>query len=222
MLPRARAPTSSSGAMTSTRRWRYASSTRAIRSAPRSCWASLYSHLGPAATRSGPAFRRFLLETGADDELVGSHMTRAEATGAIVDSPLSSRTSPRRSSFDASLGRLRQDLPAGFGGLEQAGARRLAGAPYSARAIPACGAGRPGPRSPTGSRAAFPFLDHRVFRVCRRRSPPGTSSTGMRRQGGAARSLPSDCCRRASSSAPSSHTVPRRWPRFRRRGARLG
>ena len=39
----------------------------------------LYSYLGPVAARRGPAWRRFLLETGADDEQLGSHLTRAEA-----------------------------------------------------------------------------------------------------------------------------------------------
>ena len=43
----------------------------------------LYSYLGPAAARRGPAWRRFLLETGADDELLGSHLTRVAATAGV-------------------------------------------------------------------------------------------------------------------------------------------
>jgi asparagine synthase (glutamine-hydrolysing) len=120
----------------------------------------LYSHLGPAATRGGPAFRRFLLETGADDEQLGSHMTRAEATGAIK--ALYRAEVAEAVGADASLARLRGELPAGFDGwsrLERAGWLELHTLlePYLLASQ--------GDRVAMahGVEGRFPFLDHRVF-----------------------------------------------------------
>jgi asparagine synthase (glutamine-hydrolysing) len=120
----------------------------------------LYSHLGPAATRGGPAFRRFLLETGADDEELGSHMTRAEATGAVK--ALYRPEVAEELGVDASLGRLRRELPARFDGwsrLERAGWLELHTLlePYLLAAQ--------GDRVAMahGVEGRFPFLDHRVF-----------------------------------------------------------
>ena len=120
----------------------------------------LYSHLGPAATRGGPAFRRFLLETGADDAQLGSHMTRAEATGAIKG--LYRADVAEAVGRDASLARLRGELPAGFGAwssLERAGWLEIHTLlePYLLAAQ--------GDRVAMahGVEGRFPFLDHRVF-----------------------------------------------------------
>jgi asparagine synthase (glutamine-hydrolysing) len=120
----------------------------------------LYSHLGPAATRGGPAFRRFLLETGADDSELGSHMTRAEATGAIK--ALYRREVAEAVPPDASLARLRGELPSGFerwSSLERAGWLELHTLlePYLLAAQ--------GDRVAMahGVEGRFPFLDHRVF-----------------------------------------------------------
>jgi asparagine synthase (glutamine-hydrolysing) len=136
----------------------------------------LYSHLGAAATRSGPAFRRFLLETGADDELLGSHITRAEATGAIKR--LYRREVAEAVSLDASLGRLRGELPAGFerwSRLERAGWLELHTLlePYLLAAQ--------GDRVAMahGVEGRFPFLDHRVFAYSAR-LPAEAKLDGMR------------------------------------------
>jgi asparagine synthase (glutamine-hydrolysing) len=136
----------------------------------------LYSHLGPAATRSGPAFRRFLLETGADDELLGSHITRAEATGAIKR--LYRPEVAEALSLDASLGRLRGELPAGFqrwSRLERAGWLELHTLlePYLLAAQ--------GDRVAMahGVEGRFPFLDHRVFAYSAR-LPEAAKLDGMR------------------------------------------
>jgi asparagine synthase (glutamine-hydrolysing) len=120
----------------------------------------LYSHLGPAATRGGPAFRRFLLETGADDGQLGSHLTRAEATGAIK---LLYRPDVAEAvASDPSLARLRAELPAPFEGwsrLERAGWLELHTLlePYLLAAQ--------GDRVAMahGVEGRFPFLDHRVY-----------------------------------------------------------
>ena len=120
----------------------------------------LYSHLGPAATRGGPAFRRFLLETGADDPQLGSHITRAEATGAIKG--LYREEVAELVGRDASIARLRGELPAGFdawSSLERAGWLELHTLlePYLLAAQ--------GDRVAMahGVEGRFPFLDHRVF-----------------------------------------------------------
>jgi asparagine synthase (glutamine-hydrolysing) len=136
----------------------------------------LYSHLGPAATRGGPAFRRFLLETGADDEQLGSHMTRAEATGAIKR--LYRPEVAQAVAADASLARLRTELPADFGHwsrLERAGWLELHTLlePYLLAAQ--------GDRVAMahGVEGRFPFLDHRVFAYAAG-LPPEAKLDGMR------------------------------------------
>ena len=168
----------------------------------------LYSHLGPAATRSGPAFRRFLLETGADDELVGSHMTRAEATGAIKR--LYRHDVAEAVAFDASLGRLRQDLPAGFGGwskLERAGWLELHTLlePYLLAAQ--------GDRVAMahGVEGRFPFLDHRVFAYAAA-LPPEAKLNGMRDKAAlrdaAERLLPASIVERAKQPYRAPEVAP--------------
>ena len=102
--------------------------------------AGLYGYLGGTQARRGPGWSRFLLETGADDKALGSHLTRAEATmaarGMMRDELLA------RPGSGASLGRLREQLPAGFARLEPPGARRLARGDHPARALSAVGPGR--------------------------------------------------------------------------------
>jgi asparagine synthase (glutamine-hydrolysing) len=120
----------------------------------------LYSYLGPAAARRGPAWRRFLLETGADDEQLGSHLTRAEATSAVkafYRPEVAAETGNR-----ASLNRLRAELPPSFerwSRLERAAWLELATLlePYLLSAQ--------GDRVAMahGVEGRFPFLDHRVF-----------------------------------------------------------
>ena len=81
--PPVRAPTSSSGATSCSKRSSCASSASTSRSAPRSYSNSSMPISAPAAARRGPAWRRFLLETGADDDELGSHLTRARATATV-------------------------------------------------------------------------------------------------------------------------------------------
>jgi asparagine synthase (glutamine-hydrolysing) len=120
----------------------------------------LYAYLGPAAARRGPAWRRFLLETGAGDEQLGSHLTRAHATAtvkAFYRSEVAAETGP-----STALDRLRSDLPATFerwSKLERAAWLELATLlePYLLSAQ--------GDRVAMahGVEGRFPFLDHRVF-----------------------------------------------------------
>jgi asparagine synthase (glutamine-hydrolysing) len=74
----------------------------------------LYTHLGPSAGRRGPAWQRFLMETGAGDAELGSHLTRAEATAAVKAfySEEMAAAIGERDSLDS----LRADLPLSFSG----------------------------------------------------------------------------------------------------------
>jgi asparagine synthase (glutamine-hydrolysing) len=120
----------------------------------------LYSYLGPAAARRGPAWRRFLLQTGADDLELGSHLTRAKATGAVkafYRAEVAAEIGPT-----ASFDRLRAELPASFrhwSRLERAAWLELATLlePYLLSAQ--------GDRVSMahGVEGRFPFLDHRIF-----------------------------------------------------------
>jgi asparagine synthase (glutamine-hydrolysing) len=120
----------------------------------------LYTYLGSAPARRGPAWRRFLLETGRDDEQLGSHLTRATATAAVKAfyRPEIAAETGRNTSLD----RLRAALPPAFerwSRLERAAWLELTTLlePYLL--------------SVQGDRVAmahgvegrFPFLDHRVF-----------------------------------------------------------
>ena len=150
----------------------------------------LYAYLGPAAARRGPAWRRFLLETGADDELLGSHLTRAGATATVkafyrpeVSAEVGASTG---------LDRLRAELPAAFPSwsrLERAAWLELSTLlePYLLSAQ--------GDRVAMahGVEGRFPFLDHRVFEHSVRLSEKGKLD-GMREKAAlrdvAARVLP--------------------------------
>jgi asparagine synthase (glutamine-hydrolysing) len=69
----------------------------------------LYGYLGPGAGRRGPIWRQFLLETGAADSLLGSHLTRVEATAtvkALYRPEVAEALGP-----ETALERLRADLP---------------------------------------------------------------------------------------------------------------
>jgi asparagine synthase (glutamine-hydrolysing) len=120
----------------------------------------LYAYLGPSAARRGPAWRRFLLETGAGDDELGSHLTRAVATAAVkafYRPELAAELGD-----GAALARLRAELPAAFrywSSLERAAWLELATLlePYLLSAQ--------GDRVSMahGVEGRFPFLDHRVF-----------------------------------------------------------
>lgn len=120
----------------------------------------LYAYLGPSAARRGPAWQRFLLETGKDDDELGSHRTRADATAAVKAFYRSEVVEELDGT--APLDRLRADLPAAFAGwskLERAAWLELTTLlePYLLSAQ--------GDRVAMahGVEGRFPFLDHRVF-----------------------------------------------------------
>lgn len=136
----------------------------------------LYSYLGPTAARRGPAWRRFLLETGADDEQLGSHLTRAEATATVK--AFYRREVAAEIGTTTSLDRLRTELPPAFerwSRLERAAWLELATLlePYLLSAQ--------GDRVAMahGVEGRFPFLDHRVFAYSAR-LPAKEKLDGMR------------------------------------------
>jgi asparagine synthase (glutamine-hydrolysing) len=122
--------------------------------------AELYPYLGDGGARRGPAFTRFLLETGAADDPIASHMTRIEATAAVrafyrpevreqVDS-------------DPSVERLRSGLPPGFA--DWSSLERAAWLEVTTLLEPYLLAAQ-GDRvaMASGVEGRYPFLDHRVF-----------------------------------------------------------
>ncbi len=76
----------------------------------------LYSYLGPDAARRGPAWRRFMLETGAGDDPLASHLTRARSTAAIK-AFYSAQVVAEVGDAERALDDLRADLPSAFAGL---------------------------------------------------------------------------------------------------------
>lgn len=118
----------------------------------------VYSYLGSAARR-GPAFSRFVLETGADDPLLGSHMTRVRATAAVRSLY---RAEIAESLAERSLDRLRSELPAGFAGwgrLDRAAFLEIT--TLLETYLLATQGDRVSMAS--GVEGRYPFLDHRVF-----------------------------------------------------------
>lgn len=120
----------------------------------------LYPHLGPAAGRRGPAWQRFLLETGARDDLLASHLTRVKATAAIKAFYRPEIAEELGESL--ALDRLRRDLPPDFhrwSSLERAGWLELTTLlePYLLSSQ--------GDRMAMahGVEGRYPFLDQRVF-----------------------------------------------------------
>jgi asparagine synthase (glutamine-hydrolysing) len=120
----------------------------------------LYPYLGETGARRGPAFAKFLLETGADDPELGSHLTRAEATATVK--AFYSPDVAAEARDGASLRRLRAALPEGFprwSALERAAWLEVTTLlePYLL--------GAQGDRvaMASGVEGRFPFLDHRVF-----------------------------------------------------------
>jgi asparagine synthase (glutamine-hydrolysing) len=126
----------------------------------------LYSYLGDA-NRRGPAFSRFILETGAGDELLGSHLTRVQATATVRSlyrSELLSELGER------ALTRLREELPRGFAGwarLERASWLEIS--TLLETYLLATQGDRVAMAS--GVECRYPFLDHRVFDHAARLAP---------------------------------------------------
>jgi asparagine synthase (glutamine-hydrolysing) len=120
----------------------------------------LYPYLGPSAARRGPAWRRFVLESGSPDDPVASHLTRAEAT-ATVKAFYSTEARERLAEAD-SLAQLRGEMPAGFG--ELTALERAAWLEVVTLLEPYLLAAQ-GDRVAMahGVEGRFPFLDHRVY-----------------------------------------------------------
>ena len=122
--------------------------------------AGLYPHLGPSGARRGPGWARFLLEAGAGDDPLASHLTR-------VDSTASARAFYRDDvadglSVDAALEPILAGRPGGFaswGPLERAAWLEVTTLlePYLLAAQ--------GDRVAMahGVEGRYPFLDHRVY-----------------------------------------------------------
>ncbi len=129
----------------------------------------MYAYLGSDAARRGPAWKRFILETGAADDPLASHLTRARSTAAIkafYHPDLAAEIGDGERSLD----QLRAELPqaaAGWSRLERASRLELATLlePYLLAA--------------QGDRVAmahavegrYPFLDHRMFGYAARLVP---------------------------------------------------
>ena len=122
----------------------------------------LYPYLGAGGARRGPAWRRFLLETGARGDLLRSHLTRVEATAAVKAFYCDEVAAELAGG--GSLERLRAEVPESFGrwsALERAAWLEVTTllSPYLLAAQ--------GDRVAMahGVEGRFPFLDHRVFEL---------------------------------------------------------
>jgi asparagine synthase (glutamine-hydrolysing) len=120
----------------------------------------LYPYLGAGAGRRGPAWQQFILQTGAGDDPLASHLTRVEAT-ARVKAFYSDDVAADLAGADP-LERLRSDLPAGFGEL---GALERASWLEVATLLEPYLLATQGDRMAMahGVEGRYPFLDHRVF-----------------------------------------------------------
>ncbi len=173
----------------------------------------LYPYLGAGAARRGPAWRRFLLETGAADDPLRSHLTRVEATAGVKAfyHPDVAAQLDRERSLDG----LRAALPQSFGrwsALERAAWLEVETllSPYLLAAQ--------GDRVAMahGVEGRFPFLDHRVFDVAAA-LPPGRKLDGMRDKGAlralAAKLLPSEAASRPKQPYRAPEVAPFFGPR---------
>ena len=75
--------------------------------------ADLYPHLGSTGARRGPGWARFLLETGAGEDPLSSHLTRVAATGAVRGFYKDELAAELNA--EAALEPVREGLPDGFG-----------------------------------------------------------------------------------------------------------
>ena len=230
--PPARAPTSCSGATTCSRR----SAVRELHARDPERAAALldelYPHLGGRRRRRGPAWRRFLLETGAGDDPLVSHLTRVAATGDGQGASTAPRSRARRSDGGDPLERLRAELPPAFArwsALERAAWLELT---HAARALPARRAGRPR-RDGARRRGPLPVPRPPRLRARRRACRAERKLDRAARQGRAARARRAAAAggdRRARASSPTARPRSRRssatgapgWvdERSRQRGAR--
>ena len=119
----------------------------------------LYGYL-PANARRGPAWDRFLLETGDPGDPISSHMTRVEATAAVK--AFYRPEIAAEIGEGQSLDRLRSGLPSSFG--DWSSLQRASWLEISTLLEPYLLAAQ-GDRVAMahGVEGRYPFLDHRVF-----------------------------------------------------------
>jgi asparagine synthase (glutamine-hydrolysing) len=124
----------------------------------------LYGYL-PASARRGPAWDRFLLETGDPGDPLASHMTRIEATAAVK--AFYRPEVAAEIGEGQSLDRLRAGLPGSFG--DWTSLQRASWLEIATLLEPYLLASQ-GDRVAMahGVEGRFPFLDHRVFEYAAR------------------------------------------------------
>ena len=120
----------------------------------------LYTYLGEPGARRGPAFNKFLLETGADGDALASHRTRVEATATVK--AFYRAEIAAEIGAGSSLARLRADLPEAFSAWSSL--ERAAWLEVTTLLEPYLLAAQ-GDRvaMASGVEGRYPFLDHRVF-----------------------------------------------------------
>ena len=135
----------------------------------------LYGYL-PAEARRGPAWDRFLLETGAPGDPLASHMTRVGATAAVK--AFYRPEVAAEIGAEQSLDRLGAGLPGSFA--DWSSLERASWLEISTLLEPYLLAAQ-GDRVAMahGVEGRFPFLDHRVFEHAVR-LPPERKLAGMR------------------------------------------
>jgi asparagine synthase (glutamine-hydrolysing) len=135
----------------------------------------LYGYL-PAEARRGPAWDRFLLETGEPGDPLTSHMTRVEATAAVK--AFYRPEVAEEIGEGQSLDRLRAGLPSSFG--DWSSLQRASWLEISTLLEPYLLAAQ-GDRVAMahGVEGRYPFLDHRVFEYAAR-LPAERKLDGMR------------------------------------------
>ncbi len=167
----------------------------------------LYGYL-PAEARRGPAWDRFLLETGEPGDPIASHMTRVGATAAVK--AFYRPEIAAEIGAEQSLDRLRDGLPASFGSwssLERASWLEISTLlePYLLAAQ--------GDRVAMahGVEGRYPFLDHRVFEHAAR-LPAERKLAGMREKAAlrdlAADLLPAEIASRSKQPYRSPEVAP--------------
>jgi asparagine synthase (glutamine-hydrolysing) len=167
----------------------------------------LYGYL-PAEARRGPAWDRFLLETGEPDDPLTSHMTRVQATAAVK--AFYRPEVAAEIGETQSLERLRAGLPPSFG--NWSGLQRASWLEISTLLEPYLLAAQ-GDRVAMahGVEGRYPFLDHRVFEYAAK-LPPERKLAGMREKAAlrdlAADLLPSEIIERGKQPYRAPEVTP--------------